>query len=370
MAGAGRGADISRRLVLIQRLTLGLALVMLAAGFVIQLSLRLALESQPADQILSRLGLIYLLGLAVVVAIALAPLPRRLLVPLTALLFLFALPLTPALYTPLGRTVHGASRWLSLGGLSFQPSELLRPACALLMIPLAFTRRRRPRALAIISLVLATALVGAQPDLAGATLTLAFGSLGLLLGGVRLRRVVILWLVLGAVGVGVVYAFPGRFGHARERIEAWLHREQLASGPGYQTTAARRAIRAGGLTGRGFTLEVEPVRRIPFVENDFIAAYIGYTFGSLGILAAAALYGLLALVAFALYQFHPDPVVGSMGALAGWLVAGQAAVNLLTTLGLLPPTGITLPFISAGGTSLMVSSALLGAMARLSTLTR
>ncbi len=370
MAQGARTTSPTPSLALLQRLTLGLTLLLLGTGFVVQLSLRLALESSPADQILSRLGLLYLAGVMVLLGVALLPLPRRLVVPLTWLVYLVALVLSGLVFSPLGRTVHGASRWVVLGGISFQPSELLRPAAALLTIPLALTHRRQPRALAILCLLLAVAIIGVEPDLAGATLTLAFGSLGLVLGGVRLWRVALIWLVLGTVGVGLVFALPGRFGHARERIEAWFHREELATGAGYQTTAARRAIQAGGLTGRGFTLEVEPVRRIPFVENDFIAAYIGYTFGSLGILAVALLYGLLAVLAVFLYQLHPDPVVGSMGAMAGWLVAGQAAVNLMTTLGVLPPTGITLPFISAGGTSLLVSAALLGAMARFATLTR
>ena len=260
---------------------------------------------------------------------------------------------------PVGSTVNGSRSWIALpGGFSIQPSELAKVAlCVALPMILAGAAERR-RAPTVADVLRAGALVGlpvllvlAQPDL-GSALVLVAMSLGVLVAsGAR-------WPWLAGIGLAVAAAVTAAFTtpvlspYQRDRLTAFLDPQTDPLGIGYQTQQVRAAIGEGGLLGSGLGAgEVTQSGRIPFQETDFVFSVAAEELGFLGGAAIIVLYGLLLVrigrAAARADDFGRLVCVG----VAAWFGA-QVVENVGMNLGLLPVTGLPLPFISYGGSSM------------------
>lgn len=256
----------------------------------------------------------------------------------------------------LGTEVNGAKSWLYLGPLpGFQPSELAKIA---LIMALAVTLHDRPvRSFAAyvrpaLLLLLPVGLVLAEPDLGSGLVLAAVGGGLLLMRGIPWKHLV-LFLALFAVAVPTV-ALPNLKPHQRARLVSFLNPAADPQGSGYQVIQATIAVGSGGLLGKGYKQGTQSqLGFIPYRHTDFIFPVLAEEGGFLAAVALLLLYGLLfwRLVSMASEcPFERDQFV-IVGVLV--LIGFQVIVNVGVTLGLAPVTGITLPLISYGGTSLV-----------------
>jgi len=300
--------------------------------------------------------LVCALGLAPMVALALTDYRhlRRVAAPVLAgALVLCALVLVPGV----GVEVHSAQRWFDVGGVSLQPSELLKVALPLGLAHLVAgrwgrIRRGDLRALlmpAVPLLALAGALVMAGPDLETALLVAGIGATVLYAAGLPGR---IMAAVLGAgfvVGVlGIVTS-----GMRRARVLAWLDPAADAANTGFQTLQGWIALGSGGVFGVGLGASRAKWGYVPNADTDFIFAIIGEELGLVGSLTVLALFVGLAVGGTVAARRAPDAFGRLLAtAITAWLLL-QAGINIGSVVGLLPVTGVTLPLVSYGGSSLL-----------------
>lgn len=267
--------------------------------------------------------------------------------------------------TPLGNESNGARSWFRLGSLSFQPSELAKLALALWGAHVLVTKRVllhhwRHLLVPLVPVSLLTfALVMLQPDL-GTTLTLAIVLLALLwfVGApAELFGTILLACLAGALVMASIA------GYRSERIEAFLNPGSDPQGAAFQARQALFSLADGGLWGVGLGQGSAKWSYLPNAHNDFIFAIIGEELGFLGCLVVLLLFGTLAYVGLRIAARNTDPWVKLVAAtLTAWLV-GQAAINIGYVVGLLPVTGLPLPLISSGGTSMAVTMFAFGLLA-------
>lgn len=270
--------------------------------------------------------------------------------------------------TPLGTSVNGSQGWFILGPLSLQPLELAKLALTLWGAHILVTKynllhqwRHLLVPLLPVALLL-FALVMAQPDLGG-TITLAVVLLALLwfAGAPKRLFALLLTAALGAMAVLAVVA-----DYRMDRVTAFLS-SGGSGGSGdattYQSTQALYALADGGLFGEGLGQGAAKWNYLPYVYNDFIFALIGEELGLVGALAVIGLYVLLTVVGLRIAARNLDPWIRMVsGTLTMWLVV-QAAINIGYVTQLLPVTGVTLPLVSYGGTSMMVTMVMFGLLA-------
>jgi cell division protein FtsW len=255
-----------------------------------------------------------------------------------------------------GREINGARRWLSLAGHSLQPSEFLKPAFVVISAWLLAEARTRPEmpalwfAIALFALV-ATFLV-LQPDV-GQTLllSLVWGALFFVSGQPVVYAAVIVVLGLAALA-GAYVTFP----HVEARVDRFL---DPAPGDNSQVDRALQSFTQGGFFGRG-PGEGTIKTSLPDAHTDFIFAVIAEEYGAIACLAIVALFGFIVLRA--LYRAGREPDLSLKLAIIGLaLVFGlQALINMGVNVGLLPAKGMTLPYLSAGGSSTLAISITLG----------
>ncbi len=267
--------------------------------------------------------------------------------------------------TPLGATLNGTRSWFRLGPLSVQPVEFAKLALALwgahiLVVKRGLLHQYRHLLVPVVPAALVMfALVMLQPDLGG-TVTLGVVLIALLwFAGAQLRLFGA--LALGALA-GVVLLAIGS-GYRLERVESFLNGGSDDLGAAYQANQALYALADGGLFGKGIGQGQSKWEYLPNVHNDFIFALIGEELGFLGCALVLGLFGLLAVVGMRVATRNIDPWIRRVAAsLSVWLVA-QAAINICYVVGLLPVTGITLPLISSGGTSVVTTMLVFGVLA-------
>ena len=255
-----------------------------------------------------------------------------------------------------GAEINGARRWLSFGGHSLQPSEFAKPAFVVLSAWLLAQACEKPEMPALpISAVLFLALSGlliVQPDV-GQTLLVAivWGALFFASGQPLLRAVVFVAGVMAAV-VAAYYLFP----HVEARIDRFLNPSSDAAS---QVARAMQSFAEGGFLGRG-PGEGTIKTVLPDAHTDFIFAVVAEEYGVIACLALVGLYAFVVLRA--LIRSAGDPDASNRLAVMGLsLVFGlQALINMGVNVGLLPAKGMTLPFISAGGSSILAISLTLG----------
>ncbi|OLR94192.1 putative lipid II flippase FtsW [Actinokineospora bangkokensis] len=270
-----------------------------------------------------------------------------------------------AVLTPLGATLNGTRSWFVLGPISFQPIEVCKLALALwgaqvLVAKRAVLHRYRHLLVPVVPVALLMfALVMLQPDLGG-TVTLGVVLIALLwFAGAPLR----IFGALAAGGVAGVALLAVGTEYRLDRVLSFLSPEADQLGKGYQAVQAQLALADGGLFGRGLGQGPSKWDFLPNVHNDFIFALIGDELGFLGCSLVLGLFAMVAVVGMRVATRNIDPWVRMVSAtLTVWLVA-QAAINIGYVVGLLPVTGITLPMISSGGTSVVVTMAVFGLLA-------
>ncbi len=270
-----------------------------------------------------------------------------------------------------GETRHGSTRWLELGPLSVQPSELAKLATLIWLADVLERKRPRDGRLhtashlvvpAVPLLVVLGVLVLLQPDL-GTTILLAMIVAAVLwVEGLPGRHVAVSFVAaLAAIAVLAVTA-PYRLA----RLTGWLHPEADPLGDGYQLLQARFALGEGGLLGLGLGSSRGKWQFIPNPDTDFIFAIIGEELGLFGAVVVLALFAVLLYRGLTIaYTAGPGFARTVAFAITAWLV-GQALVNVSTVTGLVPITGVTLPLVSVGGSSLVSSLVALGILTSIS----
>jgi len=276
-----------------------------------------------------------------------------------------------------GETIQGARLWVNVGGQSVQTTELIKAffvvflagyladSASVLASP---TIRVGGRTYSGVSYLapLAAVLLGAVAALA---LLRDLGSIALLL----LLTVAMLYVATGRVrfvALGLLLlAATGAFGyevfdHAHDRVETWLDPEADPLGSGYQSLQAMYALEAGGVTGEG--LGRGQPNTIPAAATDYVFSAIGEELGLAGAAGIALLYVVLLFAGLRVSMEAPDTFGRLLAAAIALLMAIQAAVIIGGNLRLIPTTGITLPFVSYGGSSLVVNFGLAGVLAGVS----
>ena len=286
--------------------------------------------------------------------------------------FLGALALLVLVLVPgIGKGVNGARRWIPLGILNFQPSELAKLAMALYaanyMVRKMEVKERFFRA--VTPMAIAVAIVGvlllAEPDM-GAFLVIAAIAMGILfLGGVNGRMFFVISTVLVGAFVLMVSASPWR----RERIFAYLNPwdEQHALGKAYQLTHSLIAFGRGEIFGQGLGSSLEKLHYLPEAHTDFLLAVIGEELGFVGVAAVIfAFFWLTRRVfhigrqAIALDRVFSGLLAQGIGIWMGW----QTFINMGVNLGVLPTKGLTLPLMSYGGSAILLNVAALAIVLR------
>jgi len=254
----------------------------------------------------------------------------------------------------IGSEVLGATRSIELGLFSLQPSEFLKPGFAVLGAAIIADRQAMimPKPLITLLLLLPViAILLLQPDVGQTTLLLALWGALLFFSGVPLVWMAILGGGSAALG-GIAYTF---FPHVHHRIDQFLN----PTGTGYQTGLALKAFAHGGLTGVGpgaGTIKY----RIPEAHSDFIFAVAGEEFGLILCAAIAALFAFLTIRLLLRAASQRDRFSQLAGAALAIVTAFQAFINMGVAVNLLPAKGMTLPFISYGGSSLFAVALTMG----------
>jgi cell division protein FtsW len=279
--------------------------------------------------------------------------------PLLAVSFVLVL----AVHIPhVGVSINGARRWIGAGVLQFEPSELMKLALVLYAATLLARRPQRVndlRELARPLLIVvggACLLVVTEPDL-GTALVIAFTTCALLLtAGMPLRNLAILVAVV--VGLVVLYALARPYARARltSFLDPWAH----ASGSGFQAVQGQIAIGSGGLFGVGPGQSVQKVFYLPEAQTDFILAVIAEELGVIGVYALLFLYGLIAYAGLRAAKRARSLYSALIAVGMTALIVSQALLNVFAVLGLAPLTGVPLPFVSYGSSSLIVMLAAMG----------
>ncbi len=262
------------------------------------------------------------------------------------------------LYTPFGQTRMGARRWLSIGPLpSFQPSELVKLSLILFLASWFSSEKHEQAKLrrffvpALVVLLFA-ALILLQRDYSTTIVYLCVCLSLFVVGGISFGWMSLFIAFLAVPAVFVLFLAPYRV----KRLAAFFFSDMDTAGINWQVTNARKAIAAGGWTGVGLGNGVYKLGLIPEVQSDFIFASIAEETGFFGILLIFILFFLFALLGYRtwLRMMDRDRFLAYTAFGITTMIIGQALVNVAVVTGVLPPTGIPLPFFSQGGTNLFV----------------
>jgi cell division protein FtsW len=348
-------------------LLLALTLIALAAGMVTVHSasaVKAQSENLPHYHYLLRQAIGGAMGIVLMVAAArldyrrLRILAWPILLATMAALLLIILPFTQAI----APTVNGARRWLNLGPLVLQPSEFAKITLIIWTAALAVKKQEKLGSLSkglapflVVWMIVAT-LIAVEPSLSAAMLTVLLAGLVLFAAGARISHFVVLGLVALPVVIGQISAIAYRI----NRWNIFRNREIDITGLGYQITQALTAVGSGGLLGRGFGHGQQKFGFLPEPHNDFILAMIGEEWGFLGVTAVIVLFTLIALTGYRIARHAPD-LFGFLLAIGLTnLIAMQALLHIAVNLAVLPTTGVTLPFMSYGRSSLLVCMVAVG----------
>jgi cell division protein FtsW len=354
-----------------------IVLALLALGLVMVYSASVALPDNPkfsryqATHFLSRHVLSIVI--ATLVAVVVVQIPLSLWERYSRWLFALALLLLVAVLIPgVGKGVNGARRWIPIGVMNFQPSELAKLAMALYaagyMVRKMEVKEKFLRA--VLPMALAVAIVGllllAQPDM-GAFLVIATIAMGILfLGGVNGR----MFLLISAVLVGAFVLMITLSDWRRERIFAYLNPwdEKYTLGKAYQLSHSLIAFGRGEWLGQGLGSSVEKLHYLPEAHTDFLLAVIGEELGFVGVACVIVAFFMLARRVFYIGRqaIALDQVFAGLFAQGvGVWMGGQAFINMGVNLGLLPTKGLTLPLMSFGGSAIVMNMVALAIVLRI-----
>lgn len=254
-------------------------------------------------------------------------------------------------------------RWFVIGPINFQPSEIAKFALILLfssLIAANYKQMKRIGFLAFLIGILAftCVLVVAEPHLSATVLIFAIGIVLMIVGGLQMR-----WIAAGGIiGIGGVAALilSGAIGYGSDRIKYWRNPWLDPKDKGFQTIQSLLAIGSGGIMGRGIGQSRQKYLWLPEPHNDFIFAIVCEELGLIGAMAVVLLFALLVWRGFTIAMRAADKF-GSLLAIGLTFQVGlQAMLNIFVVTNTIPNTGISLPFFSYGGTSLVLLLAEMG----------
>ena len=261
-----------------------------------------------------------------------------------------------------GVYLNGSRRWLNIAGMSFQPSEVAKIASVMYLASTLSYRLRQVKKLfgGIVVFMLVPAvmflLILEQPNLSTAGSIVIVAMLMMLIAGAR-------WSHLGLMGVvgvcvGGFYAWSAPY--RRERLLSFRDPFAQMSDEGYQLSQSLIAIGSGGLFGRGLGQGRQKFSFLPYPESDFIFAIVGEDFGLLGCLAVICLFAAFAFAGMRIAVNCPERYGCLLAAGLTAMIIVQSALNIAVVIGVMPTTGLPLPFFSAGGTSISLLMASTG----------
>lgn len=289
--------------------------------------------------------------------------------PYTPYLFGFALLLTLLTFVPhVGLTLKGASRWISLGPVSFQPSELLKFATVAFLAAMyaAHYKQVHTWRWGILPLFLiagsATLVVLRQPDTASAMMIALAAVVMLFTAGGKVSHLALLVLVGASLVVFAAYERP----YVAERLQTFFNQGADPQGAGWQIQQSLISVGSGGLLGRGFGQSIEKFSYLPEPIGDSIFAVAGEEFGFVGSGILLGLFVAFAVLGLRIAARAPDPFGGLLAVGIVVLIVGQSFFNIASTLGLVPLVGVPLIFVSHGGTALAIALAEVGVLLSIS----
>ncbi|MFP4032691.1 MAG: putative lipid II flippase FtsW [Desulfococcaceae bacterium] len=330
----------------------GIGLVMVYSA-----SSALAQEHFGSDtHFLRRQAVFFALGLVGLFAARRFPLRwlRKLAYPLLALSLLL---LMAVFFPALGKSAGGATRWLRVGSFTFQPAELARFSLVLYLAYSLSKKGFRVRDFSIgvaphvVALGLLAIPILLQPDFGSATLLTVVGLGMLFLGGIPIRHLLGSIAVLAPLAVFFVAGTPYRMRRILSFWDPWAY----AKDEGYQVVHSLMAFGSGGWWGVGLGNSHQKLFYLPEPHTDFIFSVVGEELGLLGVVAVLLGYGMIIRGGLAAARRAEDGFRKLLAAGLTLSLGLQAMINMAVTLALVPTKGLTLPFLSYGGTSLVVS---------------
>ena len=282
--------------------------------------------------------------------------------PLTGFLLLASFVLLLAVMLPgIGSSANGAQRWIAAGPFQIQPSELAKLALVLYGANLLATRPQISRSIRTLVPYLAVVGVGcllmmAEPDLGTAIVVCLSTAALLVAAGMKMRQLLLLAAAVGAVVLLAILIEPYRM----QRLTGFLDPTGDPSGAGFQAIQAKIAMGSGGIFGVGLGQSLQKAFYLPEAHTDMIAAVIGEELGFVGLAALLGLLGLFGYAGLRTAQRARDRYAKLLAAGLTSMVVIQAIVNLFAVLGLAPLTGVPLPFVSYGNSSLLMMLASTG----------
>ena len=299
----------------------------------------------------------------IIIALGISQIDYHILTKFTGVLYGMAAILMILVKTPLGRTANGARRWLNLGPLSFQPSEVAKIAVIVCLSYMIVNMGRNIKTLKAFMILAGSGsalafLAYAFTDNLSTAIIIFCITMGLIfIAHPKVKP----FLIAAGVGVALIIIFVMILSSSLEtsssfrlrRILVWLHPEDFASGDGYQTIQALYAIGSGGFLGRGLGNSIQKLGSVPEAQNDMIFSIVCEELGILGGIILLLLFAYLLYRLFFIAQNAPD-MFGSLMVSGIFIhIALQVIFNIAVVLNLMPNTGVTLPFVSYGGTSIV-----------------
>jgi cell division protein FtsW len=302
-------------------------------------------------------------GIGLVVMHVVSRLPLTFFLRYTNLLLIASFVMLVAVRIPgIGLEINGARRWLGAGPLQFQPSEVMKLALVLHVAAVISARPKITRSLRTVGGPVfgvggcAVLLIASQPDVGTSLVVSATLAAMLVAAGLPLRR---LGMVAG-VGAFLVFVYALIEPYRRARLFSFLDPWQHAGGAGFQAVQGQIAIGSGGLFGHGLGASIQKIYYVPEAHTDFILAVIGEELGLAGIVALLSLYGMIGYAGLRTARNAKGAYAKLLAGGLTSLILCQALLNVYAVLGLAPLTGVPLPFISSGSTSLITLLAAMG----------
>lgn len=267
-----------------------------------------------------------------------------------------------------GPAINGTRRWLSIGGVGIQPSELAKVAVIVFVAAVLEQRMdgmdRVARALAPVVLVtgLVCGLIVLEPDFGTAFTLLMIVGVMVFAAGLPYRYLAGLTLVLAPLLFAVLVSAPYRVRRLLAFLDPWAD----PLGDGYQVIQSQIAVGAGGLLGQGLMAGVQKLFYLPHPHTDFIYAVIAEETGLLGASVVLLCFGVILWRGLGIATAAPDRFGAFLALGITVMVSFQAFFNISVVLGLLPTKGIPLPFVSAGGSSLLINLLAMGILLNVS----
>ena len=308
---------------------------------------------------------------SIIIAVVMSRWDYHLLISISGITYVVSFILMAMVYfTPFGVSAYGSKRWLRLAGVQFQPSEIAKIAVIIYLPVVIIKMGKQVKTLKAVMVLL---ILGAIQGGAAFILTDNL-STGMIIGGIAVMMIFIAhpktkpFILTGAglaavIGAAVIYlgqTMTTSENFRIRRILAWLHPEENMSAGGYQVMQALYAIGSGGFFGKGLGNSAQKLGTIPEAQNDMIFSIVCEELGVFGALLLFLMFGYLLYRLFFIAQNAPD-LYGTL-IVSGIFVhiALQVILNICVVINLMPTTGITLPFVSYGGTSILFLMAEMG----------